>query len=65
VFQFIGGIFGVASAALLLGNSLGDEHVLYAVTVAGKYGTAAAFGAETLMAALLMGVVLWSSIDPP
>ena len=36
----------------------------YAVTVPGKYGTAAAFAAELFMAALLMGVVLWTSNRP-
>ncbi len=31
---------------------------------AGKYGTGAAFAAETFMAALLMGIVLWTSNRP-
>jgi glycerol uptake facilitator-like aquaporin len=43
VFQFLGGVFGVAVSALLLGKSLADPTVNYAVTVPGRYGTAAAF----------------------
>ena len=62
--QFAGGIAGVGIAALLLGRSLADPAVNYAVTVPGKYGTAAAFAAELFMAALLMGVVLWVSNRP-
>ena len=64
LFQFIGGVFGVAVAALILGRTIADPSVDYAVTVPGKYGTAAAFGAELFMAALLMGVVLWTSNRP-
>jgi aquaporin Z len=65
VFQFIGGVFGVALSALLLGKRLAAPSVEYAVTVPGRYGTAAAFGAELFMSALLMGVVLWMSNRPP
>jgi aquaporin Z len=64
VFQFLGGIFGVAVAALLLGRQLADPFVDYAITVPGIYGTTAAFFAELFMAALLMGVVLWTSNRP-
>jgi aquaporin Z len=63
-FQFIGGVFGVAVSALLLRSSLASPAADYAVTVPGKYGTAAAFFAEVFMAALLMGVVLWISNRP-
>lgn len=59
--QFAGGIAGVGVAALVLGRHLALPPVLYAVTVPGKYGTAAAFAAEFFMAALLMGMVLWTS----
>jgi len=62
--QFIGGIFGVGLSALFMGRALAGPDVLYAVTVPGKYGTGAAFAAETFMAALLMGVVLWTSNRP-
>jgi len=59
--QFAGGLFGVGVSAVLLGKSLAQPSVEYAVTVPGIGGTAGAFGAELFMAALLMGVVLWSS----
>jgi aquaporin Z len=65
VFQFIGGVLGVGVSALCLGSALADPTVNYAVTVPGRYGIAAAFGAEFFMAALLMGVVLWFSNRPP
>jgi aquaporin Z len=64
IFQFIGGVFGVAISALLLGKRLSAPSVDYAVTVPGRYGTTAAFGAELFMSALLMGVVLWVSNRP-
>jgi aquaporin Z len=64
LFQFAGGVFGVGVSLLLLGKQLGDPGVDYAVTVPGKYGTGAAFAAEWFMAALLMGVVLWTSNRP-
>ena len=59
--QFAGGLFGVGVSAVLLGKSLAQPSVEYAVTVPGIGGTAGAFGAELFMATLLMGVVLWSS----
>ncbi len=58
LFQFIGGILGVAVAAIFFGSSLGKPSVDYAVTVPGRYGTEAAFFAELFMATLLMAVVL-------
>ena len=64
LFQFAGGVFGVGVSALLLGRRLADPSVDYAVTVPGKYGTAAAFAAEFFMAALLMAIVLWMSNRP-
>jgi aquaporin Z len=64
VFQFIGGVFGVAVSALVLGSSLAAPTADYAVTVPGQYGTAAAFFAELFMSTLLMGVVLWFSNRP-
>ena len=64
VFQFIGGVFGVAVSALVLGSNLAAPTADYAVTVPGKYGTAAAFFAELFMSTLLMGVVLWFSNRP-
>lgn len=62
--QFIGGVAGVAFSSLLLGQSLANPAVNYAVTVPGKYGTAAAFAAELFMAAVLMGIVLSTSNRP-
>ena len=64
VFQFIGGVLGVAVSALVLGSSLAAPTADYAVTVPGRYGTAAAFFAELFMSMLLMGVVLWFSNRP-
>ena len=64
LFQFGGGVLGVGVSALLLGTRLADPGVDYAVTVPGKYGTAAAFAAELFMSALLMAVVLWTSNRP-
>ena len=64
LFQFAGGVFGVGVSSLLMGQRLADPGVDFAVTVPGKYGAAAAFVAELFMAALLMGVVLWTSNRP-
>lgn len=61
IFQFLGGALGVAVSAIVLGASIAVPSVDYAVTVPGKYGSAAAFFAELFMAALLMAVVLWFS----
>jgi aquaporin Z len=58
VFQFAGGVIGVAVAAAVFGNSLSKPAVNYAVTVPGRYGTAAAFFAELFMATVLMTVIL-------
>jgi aquaporin Z len=44
---------------MVAGRALAQASVDYAVTVPGIGGTAGAFGAELLMAALLMGLVLW------
>jgi aquaporin Z len=62
--QFIGGIAGVGLAWILLGKFLSNPPVTDAVTVPGIYGNAGAFGAEFLMAFVLMGVVLWTSNRP-
>jgi aquaporin Z len=64
IFQFIGSVFGVAVSAVVLGASISVPSVDYAVTVPGRFGTAAAFLAELFMAALLMAVVLWCSNRP-
>ncbi len=62
--QFIGGIVGVGVAADFLGPALASPSVMFAVTVPGKYGEGAAFAAETFMAALMLGIVLWTSNRP-
>jgi aquaporin Z len=62
--QFAGGIAGVAVCIPLLGARLAQPPVQYVITVPGKYGTAAAFAAEFFMAALLFGMVLWTTNEP-
>ena len=62
--QFAGALAGVGVSALLLERRLADPAVNYVVTVPGRYGTTAAFAAELLMAAVLMGVVLSLSNRP-
>ena len=62
--QFIGGVVGVGVSALFLGHALASPSVMFVETVPGKYGTGAAFVAETFMAALLLGIVLWTSNRP-
>jgi aquaporin Z len=64
LFQFMGGVLGVAVAAMFFGSTLAAPTVEYAVTVPGRYGTAAAFQAEFFMSALLMWVVLWMTNRP-
>ena len=64
LFQFLGGVAGVGLSRLLLGRSLANPAVEYAVTVPGPLGTDAAFAAEFFMAALLMAVVLVTSNRP-
>jgi len=64
IFQFLGGVFGVAVSAIVLGPAIAVPSVDYAVTVPGIYGTAAAFFAELFMAGLLMAVVLQFSNRP-
>ncbi len=62
LFQFAGGIFGVALSKLLVGQHLAAVH--YAITIPGIGGPPAAFAAETFMAALLMAAVLYTSSKP-
>lgn len=62
--HFVGGIAGVGAAALLLGRRIALPQVRYAVTLPGLGGVAGAFAAEFFMAALLMGVVLYTSNRP-
>lgn len=64
LFQFVGGVLGVAVAAIWFGGALAQPTVEYAVTIPGKYGVTAAFFAELFMAGLLMAVVLWMTNRP-
>lgn len=67
LFQFAGGIFGVAVAAVLFRGALAAPSVRYAVTVpmSGRHGILAAFLAELFMSAVLMAVVLCMTSRPP
>jgi aquaporin Z len=60
-FQFVGSLLGVFFARQLLGDSLSSVPVCYAVTTPGTYGSVGALGAEFLLSALLMGIVLFST----
>lgn len=62
--HFLGGVGGVLLAAVLLGPRIASPQVNYAVTVPGRGGPPAAFAAEFLMAALLLGAVLYTSNLP-
>jgi aquaporin Z len=59
--QFSGALAGVFIARQILGRSLSAEPVRYVVTTPGSHGGAAAFLAEFLLSALLMGVVLFAT----
>lgn len=63
-FQLLGGVAGVLAARALVGAPLAHERVHYAVTKPGPWGVGAAFGAEVVISALLMSVVLWSAASP-
>jgi aquaporin Z len=58
VFQFAGGIGGVAVARVLIGPPLSHSAVNFAVTVPGPQGTAVAFLAEFAISTLLMVTIL-------
>ncbi len=63
IFQFIGGILAVYMMALLMRETLTAVPVNYAVTVPGKYGTAAAAITEFIIAFIMMAMVLFTSAD--
>lgn len=56
--QFAGGMAGTYAAAALLGNAIAHPSVDWVVTTPGRWGVAAAFGAEVLIAFALMLTVL-------
>ncbi|MCW5980397.1 MAG: aquaporin [Bryobacteraceae bacterium] len=62
VFQFIGGVAGVAFCALAIGGPIRDIH--YVVTVPGPRGAGVAFAAEFLISFALMTAVLVSTNTP-
>lgn len=64
VAQFIGGMLGVALAAIFSGRWLADPSVSYAVTVPGPVGIGWAFLGETIISFILMTVVLTVSNLP-
>src|SRR5262245_12169560 len=59
--QFLGGMGGVAVATRVLAGAPGDAAVRYAVTIPGRYGTAAAFIAELTISFILMATILFVS----
>jgi len=61
VFQFLGGVAGVAVASLLIEPALQHSAISYVVTTPGPYGTRVAFLAEFAISMLLMGTILWVS----
>jgi aquaporin Z len=56
--QFIGGVTGVAMAALVLRSALGHPSVNYVATQPGRFGPGAAFAGEIVITFILMTVVL-------
>lgn len=58
IFQFAGGTAGVLVVALLTGNLIQEEHVMYAVTVPGKEGILAAMAGEIIIAFCMMSMVM-------
>src|SRR6266496_5346380 len=58
LFQFAGGIAGVALASLMLGNLVAHQSVNYAATVPGPNGPLPAFAAELVISFILMSVIL-------
>lgn len=64
VSQFIGGVFGVLVANLLIGPALQNTAVNYVVTVPGPAGLRIAFVGEFVISMLMMSTVLWVSNSP-
>jgi aquaporin Z len=62
--QFVGGTAGVLIARLMLGGLLADHHVLYAATLPGHWGVAAAFFGEAAISCLLVLIILSVSNHP-
>lgn len=64
VAQFTGAVLGVLAATALLGALVSDPTVNYVATVPGAWGLSVAFGAELLMAFLMMSMVLRVTNQP-
>lgn len=58
LFQFVGGITGVAIASFVMGSPVAHESVKYAATVPGPAGPLRAFVAELVITFILMSVIL-------
>jgi glycerol uptake facilitator-like aquaporin len=58
MFQFLGGVAGVLVANFLIGSTLQDSAVNYAVTIPGPRGPWVAFIAEFVISMLMMSTVL-------
>lgn len=59
--HFFGAAAGVMAARQIAGMLLSDPPVRYMITLPGRHGDSAAFLGEFLLAALLMGAVLYAS----
>jgi aquaporin Z len=64
LFQFIGGLLGVVLVALFLKQPFTHSPVEYIVTIPGVMGVLPAFIAEFIIAAIMMGMVLYTSNQP-
>jgi aquaporin Z len=61
LFQFLGGLGGVFLTAGVLGSEFTQPPVNFVVTVPGPTGNLAAFVGETVIAALMMGMIMYVS----
>jgi aquaporin Z len=61
IFQFIGATLGVLVSWCLLGELLANSAVNFVTTVPGRWGIAAAFAGEAVIAFLQMSVILFAS----
>ena len=59
--HFVGGVAGVLSAWLILGQLLADAAVNFVVTVPGSYGSGVAFLAEIVISFVQMSMILFTS----
>lgn len=61
VSQFIGAVFGVIAAVVVVGKHVADPAVHYVVTIPGPHGVAPALVSEFALAFVLMSAVLYTS----